>query len=126
MDKSNIKKLYYSIGEVSKITDLKPYVLRYWETEFKGLNPPKNRAGNRTYRQKDIDLILQIKDLLYNRKFTIDGARTQIASGEQLPLNEVVEPVRTEVGNSEELNKKIEIFRQIKEELAAILDIIHD
>ena len=55
--KSEIKKLYYSIGEVSKMVDLKSYVLRYWETEFKQLNPPKNRAGNRTYRQKDIELI---------------------------------------------------------------------
>ena len=53
----DIKKLYYSIGEVSKMTGLKQYVLRYWETEFKQLNPNKNKAGNRTYRQKDIDLI---------------------------------------------------------------------
>ena len=58
-----IKKLYYSIGEVSEITKLKAYVLRYWETEFTQLSPPKNRAGNRTYRQKDIDIILKIKDL---------------------------------------------------------------
>ena len=56
--KSDIKKLYYSIGEVSKMVDLKSYVLRYWETEFKQLSPPKNRAGNRTYRKKDIDLII--------------------------------------------------------------------
>ena len=54
-----VKKLYYSIGEVSEITKLKQYVLRYWETEFKQLNPNKNKAGNRTYRQKDIDTILQ-------------------------------------------------------------------
>ena len=67
----NIKKLYYSIGEVSKITELKQYVLRYWETEFKQLKPTKNKAGNRTYKQKDIDLIVQIKDLLYNQKFII-------------------------------------------------------
>ena len=60
--KSEIKKLYYSIGEVSKIVGLKSYVLRYWETEFKQLTPPKNRAGNRTYRQKDIDIILEIKN----------------------------------------------------------------
>ena len=72
---NSIKKLYYSIGEVSKITELKQYVLRYWETEFKQLSPVKNKAGNRTYRQKDIDMILKIKDLLYNQKFTIDGAR---------------------------------------------------
>jgi len=78
--KTDIKKLYYSIGEVSKIVKLKSYVLRYWETEFKQLSPPKNRAGNRTYRQKDIDIILEIKNLLYNKKFTIEGARTFIGS----------------------------------------------
>ena len=61
--KPKVKKLYYSIGEVSELTGLKPYVLRYWETEFSQLKPPKNRAGNRTYRQKDIDLLLDIKDL---------------------------------------------------------------
>ena len=70
-----IKKLYYSISEVSEITKLKAYVLRYWETEFSQLSPPKNRAGNRTYRQKDIEIILKIKDLLYDKKYTIDGAR---------------------------------------------------
>ena len=78
--KSDIKKLYYSIGEVSKMVDLKSYVLRYWETEFKQLSPPKNRAGNRTYRKKDIDLIINIKDLLYNKKFTIEGARSMLGS----------------------------------------------
>ena len=76
--KSDIKKLYYSIGEVSKMVDLKSYVLRYWETEFKQLSPPKNRAGNRTYRKKDIDLIISIKDLIYNKKFTIEGARSML------------------------------------------------
>ena len=70
-----IKKLYYSISEVSEITKLKAYVLRYWETEFSQLSPPKNRAGNRTYRQKDVEIILKIKDLLYDKKYTIDGAR---------------------------------------------------
>ena len=69
-DPSKIKKLYYSIGEVSKITELKQYVLRYWETEFKELSPSKNKAGNRTYRQKDIDLINKIKDL-YRYQFLL-------------------------------------------------------
>ena len=78
--KSEIKKLYYSIGEVSKMVDLKSYVLRYWETEFRQLAPPKNRAGNRTYRQKDIDLIFKIKELLYNKKYTIEGARSLLSS----------------------------------------------
>jgi DNA-binding transcriptional MerR regulator len=70
-----VKKLYYSIGEVSEITGLKQYVLRYWETEFSQLRPAKNSAGNRNYRKSDIDLINEIKDLLYDRRFTIKGAK---------------------------------------------------
>lgn len=89
---SSIKKLYYSIGEVSKITDLKQYVLRYWETEFKQLNPNKNKAGNRTYRQKDIDTILQIKNLLYKEKFTIVGARKMLMQ----PAKDTKVAVKTE------------------------------
>lgn len=71
----DVKKLYYSIGEVSEITALKPYVLRYWETEFSNLSPSKNPAGNRVYTEKDINRILEIKRLLYQEKFTIEGAR---------------------------------------------------
>ena len=81
MDKKPIKKLYYSIGEVAEITDLKPYVLRYWETEFKKLSPTKNRAGNRIYKEEDIELIFRIKDLLYDQKYTIEGARQQLERG---------------------------------------------
>ena len=69
-----IKKLYYSIGDVSEITDLKQYVLRYWETEFAFLNPKKNSAGNRIYIDKDIQIIKEIQSLLYEKKFTIKGA----------------------------------------------------
>lgn len=71
----NIKKLYYSISEVSKITELEQYVLRYWETEFEQLKPQKNRAGNRAYTNKDIQLILLIKNLLKEKKYTIEGAK---------------------------------------------------
>ena len=67
--------MYYSIGEVSEIAALKPYVLRYWETEFSNLSPSKNPAGNRVYTEKDINRILEIKRLLYQEKFTIEGAR---------------------------------------------------
>ena len=108
--KNDIKKLYYSIGEVSKMVGLKSYVLRYWETEFKQLSPPKNRAGNRTYRQKDIDLIMKIKDLLYEKKFTIEGARS-VVSGKgfaELPNNQIDKS----------------IIRQLKNELNEILQII--
>ncbi len=71
----SIKKLYYSISEVSKITEVEQYVLRYWETEFEELSPQKNRAGNRIYTNKDIQLILKIKTLLRDRKYTIEGAK---------------------------------------------------
>ena len=75
MEQREVKKLYYSISEVSQITGLKQYVLRYWETEFSQLRPSKNRAGNRTYKIHDVDLIVNIKTLLYERKFTIKGAK---------------------------------------------------
>ena len=78
MEAKDIKKLYYSISEVSDITELKQYVLRYWETEFSQLKPNKNQAGNRIYRSHDIDVILDIKSLLYNRKFTIKGAKQHL------------------------------------------------
>ena len=75
MEARDIKKLYYSISEVSEITRLKQYVLRFWEIEFSQLKPKKNSAGNRIYRSHDIDTILEIKSLLYERKFTIKGAQ---------------------------------------------------
>ena len=78
VEAKDIKKLYYSISEVSQITGLKQYVLRYWETEFLQLKPNKNQAGNRIYRSHDIDVILDIKTLLYDRKFTIKGAQQHL------------------------------------------------
>ena len=108
--KNDIKKLYYSIGEVSKMVGLKSYVLRYWETEFKQLSPPKNRAGNRTYRQKDIDLILKIKDLLHGKKFTIEGARSVISE--------------KNISKSSNGNLNSNIIKLLKNELNEILRII--
>ena len=71
-------KLFYKISEVSKITGLESYVLRYWETEFRFLAPRKNRGGQRVYEQKDIDAILNIKKMLYEEGFTIAGARKKL------------------------------------------------
>ena len=70
-----MKKLYYSISEISEIADLKKYVIRFWETEFSNLQPKKNKAGNRIYKKEDLELILKIKDLLYNHHYTIKGAK---------------------------------------------------
>ena len=78
MEARDIKKLYYSISEVSEVTGLKQYVLRYWETEFSQLKPGKNRAGNRIYLSHDVDTIMEIKSLLYDRKFTIKGAQQHL------------------------------------------------
>ena len=80
MNQPEIKKLYYSIGEVAELTSLKPYVLRYWETEFPALKPTKNRAGNRIYKDRDIKILFHIKYLLYDQKYTIEGARKQLKS----------------------------------------------
>ena len=108
-----VKKLYYSIGEVSDLTNLKAYVLRYWETEFSHLKPPKNRAGNRTYRQKDIDIILEIKDLLYNKKYTIEGARNSFLKKS--------DPTKSQA----RLNEKQKIIlSKIKTELKSILELL--
>ena len=71
-------KLYYRIGEVAKITGVKPYVLRYWESEFRWMAPQKSRSKQRLYRKRDIDMILLIKKLLYEQRFTIAGARKKL------------------------------------------------
>jgi len=73
------KKAYYSISEVCRFTSLEPHVLRYWESEFQQLRPKKNRAGNRAYREKDIEIIKNIRHLLYDEKFTISGARKKLS-----------------------------------------------
>ncbi|MEQ9399390.1 MAG: MerR family transcriptional regulator [Longimicrobiales bacterium] len=78
MDEPIAKKAYYSIGEVCDLTGLKPHVLRYWETQFDVLSPTKNRAGNRVFRPKEIELILLVKHLLYEEKYTIEGASQRL------------------------------------------------
>jgi DNA-binding transcriptional MerR regulator len=68
-------KLYFRIGEVSRLAGIKPYVLRFWETEFPSLGPKKSGKGHRLYRRKDVELVLEIKRLLYDKRYTIEGAR---------------------------------------------------
>ena len=71
-------KIYFKIGEVARLTGVKPYVLRYWETEFNAIQPVKSRSRQRLYRKRDVELILKIKELLYESRFTIEGARKRI------------------------------------------------
>ena len=108
------KKLYYSIKEVSEMTKLKPYVLRYWESEFPSLKPTKNKAGNRTYKKHDIQVILDIKKLLYDKKFTIKGAVEELKNRSNKPIND-----------KELSNSQVSALNEIKNELKNILNILN-
>ena len=83
-------KLYFRIGEVSRLAGVKPYVLRYWETEFAILEPKKSGSNHRLYRRKDVELILEIKRLLYEKRFTIEGARKYLSERAKLPASRPV------------------------------------
>lgn len=109
-------KLYFSISEVADMTGVKPHVLRYWESEFNDLRPKKNRAGNRSYREKDIRMVMAIRDLLYQEGYTIQGARLQLR--ERLRRDEpAAKLVPAESGNGD----KAETFlRSLKRELVEL------
>jgi DNA-binding transcriptional MerR regulator len=85
-------KLYFRIGDVAKLAGIKPYVLRFWETEFPSLGPKKSGTGHRLYRRKDVQLVFEIKQLLYEKRFTIEGAR------KHLEARAKAEPVTTAAG----------------------------
>jgi len=118
----SIKKLYYSISEVSRITDLEQYVLRYWESEFEELKPQKNRAGNRIYASRDIKLILHIKKLLREERYTIEGAKQILknydpsSEGEQLDILNKPEEKQKEKPNEVLIINKSDRFSNSKTE----------
>jgi DNA-binding transcriptional MerR regulator len=115
-----IKKLYYSISEVSTITGLEQYVLRYWESEFPQLKPAKNRAGNRIYTNKDIKLIIYIKKLLRDERYTIEGAKKVLE--EYVPESEAVEQLEL---LSVPQKKKIS-DDEIRSDLVAVKEFLED
>jgi len=98
---------FFAIGDVCQMTDLKPHVLRYWESQFRFLNPAKNRSGNRVYQRREIELIMLVKHLLYTEKYTIEGARQRIdqfrrtgqlkAEAREALQQETIESLRTEL-----------------------------
>lgn len=95
------EKLYYKIGEVSDIADVPAYVLRFWESEFKRISPTRTSSGQRLYRKSDVDLILKIKDLLYNKKYTIPGARRYLSGrhirSDNIADGELLQEIRLEL-----------------------------
>ena len=125
-----VKKLYYSIGEVSEITELKQYVLRYWESEFSQLRPAKNSAGNRNYRKADIDLINEIKDLLYNKHYTIKGAKQYLKDRAKQPVKEVVEKREQAKNINDKVIKltaaDLKTLKRIQKGLKDLLNLIDD
>ncbi len=121
----SIKKLYYSISEVSKITEMEQYVLRYWETEFEQLKPQKNRAGNRIYTNKDIQIILQIKSLLRDKKYTIEGAKKILEeySPDKNSDSETEQPTLFDINASSNSTGKKE-KPSLKKDLEEIKDVL--
>jgi DNA-binding transcriptional MerR regulator len=123
------KKLYYKIREVCDIVGVESHVLRFWETEFPTLSPPKSKSGQRTYRPKDIELLLQIRKLLYEDGFTIAGARRRLSAGaaSHLQSREAVKSSRR--GRVKELPKPkpapaSEPLSKVKSELENILTLL--
>ena len=104
-------KYYYTIGETSKITNLKRHVLRYWETEFSQLNPIRRKGSNRKYTQKDITLINKIKYLLYEKKYTIEGAKKRLKSQNEIKIQR--ELFNEEVKARKALKKLKEVRKKI-------------
>ncbi len=112
-------KLYFRIGEVSKLTGIKPYVLRFWENQFPGLGPKKSGKGHRLFRRKDVELVLEIKHLLYNKRYTIEGAK------KWLEARGKVEPVKVApISQGELFPKPPPGLEKVRAELAAILEIL--
>jgi DNA-binding transcriptional MerR regulator len=110
------ERLYYRIGEVSRITGIKPHVLRYWESEFKVIKPHKGGSLQRLYRRKDLDLILRIRKLLYEEGFTISGAKKKIKDLERAENNRV----KLRLVENRPSTKDQELLMAVQEELKGI------
>ena len=106
-------KRYFRIGEASDLTGVEPYVLRYWETEFQAIRPSRSRSGQRLYRKQDIESILEIKDLLHRKRFTIAGAKQYLKErrGKSVPETEQREKFT---------------IQELREEIATIRDLLSD
>jgi DNA-binding transcriptional MerR regulator len=108
-------KLFYKIGEVSRIVGVEPYVLRYWETEFSFLKPRKNKSGQRVYIKKDVELLLAIKRLLYQERYTIEGVR------KRLGLSSSVENRSEQDLQKKEVRHPAKVVEHVKQRLREIL-----
>jgi len=118
--------LYFRIGDVAKLAGIKPYVLRFWETEFSALGPKKSGTGHRLYRRKDVELVLEIKTLLYEKRFTIEGARKHLESrGKMQPVAVPAAPktrkARAQANLFDSSDAAIDVVRKELQELLRML-----
>ncbi|MEN9817788.1 MAG: hypothetical protein RLZ32_1668 [Gemmatimonadota bacterium] len=107
---------FFSIGDVCALTDLKPHVLRYWESQFKLLNPAKNRSGNRVYARREVELIQLVKHLLYSEKYTIDGARQKL---EEFRKGGAVRPAARAA-------REVEVLESVERDLLDLMQLLAD
>jgi DNA-binding transcriptional MerR regulator len=117
MARAATEEKLYKIGEVCKLADLQPYVLRYWETEFPSLAPGKSGGGQRLYTRREVDIILRIKELLYKEGFTIAGAKKKLETEGADPVPAA--PAAEAAAPAADLTK-------VKQELRAILDLLRE
>jgi len=117
-------KLYFRIGEVSRLAGIKPYVLRFWETEFSSLGPKKSGKGHRLYRRKDVELVLEIKRLLYEKRYTIEGARKYLDSRPR-EASKANGGAAAKAGRSQgDLFVSVPMLEEIRKELLEILELL--
>lgn len=116
------ERKFYRIGEVSRLAALKPFVLRYWETEFDMLEPVKSSSGHRLYRQEDVDMVFRIKRLLYDEGFTIAGARRHLREQAGAPEPETRGPHHTPEAAAQLLNRKM--LLDLRDTLRAFLTLL--
>jgi DNA-binding transcriptional MerR regulator len=122
-------KLYFRIGEVARLAAIKPYVLRFWETEFPALGPKKSGTGHRLFRRKDVELVLEIKRLLYEQRFTIEGARKFL---DDRAKPQVVKASAKRSNTQDNKKKQAELFssdpsplfEEVRKELRALADML--
>jgi DNA-binding transcriptional MerR regulator len=112
---------YFKIGEAARLCGVKPYVLRYWETEFKSLKPEKTRSQQRLYRRSDVELLLKIRHLLYDKRYTIEGARTRLRGEGQRGEGEDQGPVEVPAPAAPTISR--ETLQKIKQGLADLIRI---
>lgn len=115
-------KLYFRIGEVAKLAGIKPYVLRFWESEFNGLGPKKSGTGHRLYRRKDVELVLEIKRLLYDKRFTIEGARKMLEAKPKREAAKAAVPRK----QGELFSGTATLFQELRRELKEIATLLDE